>query len=66
MSPNLQFLKKLDKFFITKVKISNGELIHIEGKGCVAIYTKVGIKFIRNVLYVPKISCNLLSVEQLL
>ena len=49
---------------ISKVKIANGEYIAVKGKGTVAIESFSGIKLIKDVLFIPKINQNLLSVGQ--
>lgn len=66
MTFDRDLFKELDTSFISKVKIGNGEYIAAEGKGTVAIETLKGTKFIREVLFVPDVSQNLLSVGQLL
>ncbi|XP_019265852.1 PREDICTED: uncharacterized protein LOC109243382 [Nicotiana attenuata] len=48
------------------VRIGNGDYILAKGKGIVAIPTNSGIKKISDVLYVPDIDQNLLSVGQLM
>ncbi|RVW87522.1 Retrovirus-related Pol polyprotein from transposon RE1 [Vitis vinifera] len=58
--------KKLDKTVTSKVRIGNGAYLAIKGKGIVAIEGCTGLKLISNVLYVPEINQNLLSVGQLL
>ncbi|XP_016690738.1 uncharacterized protein [Gossypium hirsutum] len=47
-------------------RIGNGELLEAKGKGKAMISTKLGNKTISEVLYVPGIDQNLLSVGQLL
>ncbi|XP_070018827.1 uncharacterized protein [Nicotiana sylvestris] len=49
-----------------KVRIGNGDYILTKGKGIVAIPTKSGTKKSSDVLYVPDIDQNLLSVGQLM
>ncbi|XP_040932121.1 uncharacterized protein [Gossypium hirsutum] len=66
MSPDATIFKTLDRTCKTKVKIGNGQFIKAEGKGDVQIYTPTGIKVISNVLLVPEIDRNLLSIAQLL
>ncbi|XP_043805248.1 uncharacterized protein LOC122721479 [Manihot esculenta] len=66
MTFDRDLFKDLDTSFISKVKIGNGEYIAAEEKGTVAIETLKGTKFIREVLFVPDVSQNLLSVGQLL
>ncbi|KAJ8751984.1 hypothetical protein K2173_000730 [Erythroxylum novogranatense] len=56
---------EIDKTLISKVKIGNGEFISVKGKGTVAIESLTGLKHITDVLYVPDIDQNLLSVPLL-
>ncbi|GKV41334.1 hypothetical protein SLEP1_g48880 [Rubroshorea leprosula] len=49
-----------------KVKLGNGSIVQSEGKGIVAVQTKKGTKYIHDVLYIPSLSQNLLSVAQML
>ena len=51
---------------ISKVRIGNGDYISAKGKGTIAIATNSGTKTISDVLYVPDIDQNLLSVGQLI
>ena len=44
------------------MKIDNGEYISVKGKGTISIERISGTKLIRDVLFVPNISQNLLSV----
>nr|GLL16848.1 Retrovirus-related Pol polyprotein from transposon TNT 1-94 [Ipomoea trifida] len=66
MSFDESLFKEIDKTVISKVKIGNGRYIEVKGKGTVAIEGPSGIKLIPDVMLVPKISQNLLSVGQLL
>ena len=58
--------KELDTSVVSKVKICNGEYIVAKGKGTVAIESISDTKLIRDVLFVPNINQNLLSVGQLI
>ncbi|KAL6332549.1 hypothetical protein AAG906_008969 [Vitis piasezkii] len=58
--------KELDKTTVSKVRIGNGEYISTRGKRIVAIESLSGLKLIPDVLFVPNIDQNLLSVGQLL
>ena len=49
-----------------KVKIGNGELLQVKGKDTIAIKTQTSTKLISDVLFVPKLSPNLLSVGQVI
>ena len=56
--------KELDKTITSKVRIGNGAYIAVKGKVIVAIEGHTSLKLISNVLYVPEINQNLLSVGQ--
>ncbi|TYG52132.1 hypothetical protein ES288_D09G003700v1 [Gossypium darwinii] len=60
------FFKELDKTIISKIKVGNGEFIPVKRKGTMAIESLTGLKHITDVLYVPNIDQNLLSVGQLI
>ncbi|GKV32940.1 hypothetical protein SLEP1_g41503 [Rubroshorea leprosula] len=47
-------------------RLGNGELVEVKGKGTVTVNTPTGIRYICDVLYVPYLSQNLISVGQLL
>jgi hypothetical protein len=66
MTNDENLFKQLDKSSVSKVRIGNGEYIPVKGKGTVAIEGNSGIKLISDVLFVPEIDQNLLSVGQLL
>ena len=50
----------------TKVKIGNGDFMEAVGKGTISIDTKKGKRYINDVLLVPNIDQNLLSVGQMI
>jgi hypothetical protein len=66
MTHDGKLFTELDRNIISKVKIGNRTHLKVEGKGIVAIETHSGFKLISDVLYVPEINQNLLSVSQLL
>jgi len=66
MTSDEKLFKELDRSVTSKVRIGNGQYILVKGKGTVAIESYTGTKLITEVLYVPKIDQNLLSVGQLL
>ena len=66
MTFDRDLFKELDASIVSKVKIGNGEYTAVKGKGIVAIESISGTKLIRDVLFVPNISQNLLSVSQLI
>ena len=66
MCHNATIFKDLDKTYNSTVKVGNGGYMDVKGKSTIAIKTNSGIKLISNVLFVPDISQNLLSVGQML
>ena len=66
MTYDQELFRELDKTVHSKVKIGNGSYIEVKGKGTVAIEGHAGLKLISDVLYVPDIDQNLLSVPQLI
>ena len=66
MSYKEEWFKNLDKSLYTKVKIGNGAYMEVQGKGDVVFKTDQGTKIIHNVLFVPSLCENLLSVGQML
>ena len=66
MTYDKNLFKELKPTGITKVKIGNGGQICAKGKGTIAITTSLGTKKILDVLYVPDLDKNLLSVSQLI
>jgi len=61
-----ELFKELNKSNISKVRIGNGEQLAVKGTRTISIKIHSGIKLIFDVLYVPKITQNLLSVAQML
>jgi len=66
MTYDKKLFKKLKPSKISKVKIGHGGHISVKGIGTIAVATHSGTKTITDVLYVPNIDQNLLSVGQLL
>ena len=66
MTYDRELFRKLDKTVIYKVRIGNETHIAVKGKGTIAIEGNTGLKLIYDVLCVPEINQNLLSVTQLL
>ncbi|KAH7688579.1 RNA-directed DNA polymerase protein [Dioscorea alata] len=66
MCGDIKSFKELDWSYRSKVKIGNGEHVNVEGKGEVFINTLQGNTQLNNVLFVPAISHNLMSVGQLI
>ncbi|XP_062118483.1 uncharacterized protein LOC133832115 [Humulus lupulus] len=65
MTKNESIFCSLDKSK-TRVKIGNGDFKEAVGKGSIAIDTKKGKRYINDVLLVPNIDQNLLSVGQMI
>ncbi|KAG8502260.1 hypothetical protein CXB51_002212 [Gossypium anomalum] len=66
MASDAAIFKSIGRSFKTRVKVGNGHFIKAEGKGDVLIDTPTGTKLVLNVLLVPEIDRNLLSIAQLL
>ena len=66
MTYDQELFKELDKTTISKVRIGNGEYISVRGKRIVVIESLSSLKLIPNVLFVPDIDQNLVSVGQFL
>jgi len=66
MTFHKSLFRTLQSSEVAKVRIGNGDCIAIKGKGTIVITTKSGTKTISDVLYVPDIDQNLLSVGQLI
>ena len=66
MARDFNLFSSLDRADRTKVKLGNGQVVHAAGKGTVSIQTSEGAKLISDVLLIPDLDQNLLSVAQLL
>ena len=67
MTGSKEFFMSLDEGYTSKVKIGDGKLHDIKGKGVVAVESKGGnSKLIYDVHVVPSLAANLLSLGQLL
>jgi len=66
MSYDKTLFKDLKPTKVSKVRIGNGDYISAKGKGTIEISMSSGTKIIFDVLYVPDIDQNLLSVGQLM
>jgi hypothetical protein len=62
MTAYLSLFKDLDKSYLSKVKIGNGDYVKVEGKGAIEVETMLGTKLLKNMLYLPKINQNLVSM----
>ncbi|XP_040948638.1 uncharacterized protein [Gossypium hirsutum] len=66
MTLGATIFKWIDRNFNSKVKVGNGQYIKAEGKGDVLIDTHSSTKLVLDVLLIPEIDRNLLSIAQLL
>ncbi|XP_016679117.1 uncharacterized protein [Gossypium hirsutum] len=66
MTYDKELFEELRNTEVKRMRIGNGEYLEVKGKGTVAITSYEGTKFVSDVLFVPKIDQNLLSVGQLL
>ena len=66
MSPTREIFSKINSSITTPVQLGNGEIVESKGMGSIAIHTKEGPSQIHNVLLVPSLHHNLLSLGQLL
>lgn len=57
-----KIFRDLDKSYASKVRVGNGAWVDVKGKGTININTSKGTKTISEVLCVPNLSQNLLSV----
>lgn len=66
MSGDKKIFLDLDTSITSIMRLGNGAVVEAKGKHTVALKTKTGIRYIRDVLLVPGLAQNLLSVGQLL
>lgn len=66
MTHDRELFKDLRTTDIKRVRIGTGEHLDKKGRGNIAIVSYKGTEIIADVLFVPKIDQNLLSVGQLL
>jgi hypothetical protein len=65
ISKFLSIFSSIDRSVQPKIKLGNGDIVQAKGKGTVAVNINRGIKTITNVLYIPELDQNLLSVAQM-
>ncbi|XP_021630936.1 uncharacterized protein LOC110628530 isoform X1 [Manihot esculenta] len=66
MARDESMFSSIDKSVRIKVKLENGEIVESQGKGSIYIQTKQGIKLVPDVLFIPSLDQNLLSVAQMM
>jgi len=62
MTKYLSIFSFIDRSVQPKVKLGNGDIVQAKGKGTIDVSTNKGTKTITNVLYIPELDQNLLSV----
>jgi len=66
MTKDQSIFKDIDKFVNVKVRLGNGATVESQGKGTVMVETKKSTKFIKDVLLIPNLKENLLSIGQMM
>ncbi|XP_027905827.1 uncharacterized protein LOC114165383 [Vigna unguiculata] len=66
MAKDQSIFKYIDKSVNVKVQLGNGAIVESQGKGNVMVEIKKGTKFIKDVLLVPNLKENLLSIGQMM
>ena len=66
MTGDESIFMSLDTSTTSQVKMRNGAIVQSKGKGTIAIDTRKGRKFVNDVMLVPDLEHNLLSVGQLI
>lgn len=67
MTGNKEYFVKLEEQEIPPVKLGDGKFQNVEGRGVISVRTRSGkTRYISDVLYVPGLAQNLLSVGQLI
>ena len=66
MTGNEGLLVDIQRNLNSKVKMGTGEVVPVAGKGTLVIKTKLGKKHIQEVMLVPGLEENLLSVGQMM
>ena len=65
MTNNDEIFKEINSELKTNVKMGNGVPVQAKGKGTITVETKIGSRNIHDVLLVPDLAQNLLSVGQM-
>lgn len=65
ITKHLSVFTQIDKVNQPQIKLGNGDLFQAKGRGSIQIRTKQGTQTISNVLYIPDLDQNLLSVAQM-
>ncbi|CAJ2666704.1 unnamed protein product [Trifolium pratense] len=66
MAKDESIFKDIDDSVKVKVRLGNGTVVESKGKGTVMVETNKGTRFIKDVLLVPNLKENLLSIGQMM
>ena len=66
MAKDQSIFKEIDKSINVKLRLGNGATVESQGKGIIMMKTKKGTEFIKDVLLVPNLKENLLSISQIM
>nr|KYP59939.1 hypothetical protein KK1_015385 [Cajanus cajan] len=66
MAKDQSIFKDIDNSVKVKVRLGNGTMVESQGKGTVVVETKKGTRLIKDVLLVPNLKENLLSIGQMM
>ena len=66
MAKDETIFKSIDESDKVKVRLGNGSVVESKGKGTVMVETEKGTRLIHDVLLVPSLKENLLSIGQMM
>ncbi|XP_016649641.1 PREDICTED: uncharacterized protein LOC107881088 [Prunus mume] len=66
MTGREDLLVNIDKNVTAKVEMGTGQLVEVTGKGNLVVETKIGKRYIKEVMLMPRLKENLLSVGQMM
>ncbi|RDX70429.1 hypothetical protein CR513_50321, partial [Mucuna pruriens] len=66
MAKDKSLFKDIDNFVKVKVQLENDTVVELKGKSTVMVERKEGTRFIKDVLLVPNLKENLLSIGQMM
>ena len=66
MTGDENIFRCIDTSIKSRVRLGNGAFVEAKGKGTISVQTTQGTKYISDVLLVPNLKSNLLSVGQMI
>jgi hypothetical protein len=66
MAKDESIFKDIDDSVKVKVRLGDGTVVESKGQGTVMVETKKGMRFIKDILLVPNLKENLLSIGQMM